>query len=64
MNPVARLGEHRWAGDKATLQFFDLHDPGVDAVHIAELVRTCRLSTFAPDTVAEARNRGYSLRLP
>jgi hypothetical protein len=55
--------EHfRYLGDKRRQVVYDLDlvdaDPEVaDAVH--ELMRSEQFAAFSPDTLAEARNRGY-----
>jgi hypothetical protein len=62
MPKPTRFEEHRYLGDKRTQRVYDLdlidEDAGlaaaVDAIMAAE-----RFVAFAPDTLAEARNRGY-----
>ena len=63
---------HRWIGDKRTGAVYDLDAvPDEDAPGAAagtprpvidELVASGMYLCFAPDTLAEARNRGYRLR--
>jgi hypothetical protein len=57
----ARFESHRYLGDKRTQIVYDLDladDVGLEAV-IDELMRSEQFAAFAPDTLAEARNRGY-----
>ncbi|MCY3925961.1 MAG: hypothetical protein OXG52_10730 [bacterium] len=66
------VADHRWIGDKRTGVVYDLDAvPGDDSPPAAgqtpravidELVASGRYLCFAPDTLAEARNRGYRLR--
>ena len=49
------------SGDKRTQHVYDLDDVGDESV-IDELVATPYVQTFGPDTLPEARNRGYRLR--
>ena len=55
--------EHnRYVGDKRTQVVYDLDladsDPEVAAA-VEELLASERFAAFGPDTLAEARNRGY-----
>jgi hypothetical protein len=54
--------EHqRYLGDKRTQVVYDLElldDPAVAAA-VDELVASEQFAAFGPDTLAEARNRGY-----
>jgi hypothetical protein len=56
-----RYHENRFLGDKRRQVVYD-----VDEVHdrsvIDELVASEQVATFGPDTLTEARNRGYRLR--
>jgi len=56
----ARFSSSRYLGDKRTQTVYDLDvdDPAV-ASAIDELVTSEQFASFAPDTLAEARNRGY-----
>jgi len=61
---VERLGkfEHfRWVGDKRTQIVYDVDslDDSLDKEVIDELLAAGTYTCFAPDTLAEARNRGY-----
>ncbi len=53
--------EHRFIGDKRTQVVFDL-DAENDPEVIEALVESEQVATFGPDTLPEARNRGYRLR--
>lgn len=51
--------EHfRWVGDKRTQIVYDVDNFDDEAV-IAELMDSEKYLCFGPDTLAEARNRGY-----
>jgi hypothetical protein len=57
----ARFESSRYLGDKRTLVVYDLDlvdDAGLQPV-IDELMASEAFAAFAPDTLAEARNRGY-----
>jgi hypothetical protein len=58
----ARFEEFRYLGDKRRQVVHDLDSdaPGLEAT-IEELLRSEQFTTFGPDTLAEARNRGYRL---
>jgi len=57
-----RFEHNQYVGDKRTQVVYDLDlaeaDPEVAAA-IEELLATERFAAFGPDTLAEARNRGY-----
>jgi hypothetical protein len=56
-----RFADYRYLGDKRTQIVYDLDitdDAGL-ADQIDELMRSEQFAAFAPDTLAEARNRGY-----
>jgi hypothetical protein len=56
--------EHsRFLGDKRTQLVYDL-DSWDDADTIDEFVAAGVALSFAPDTIAEANNRGYTLATP
>ncbi len=61
MERPVRFEETRFLGDKRTQVVYDL-DAVDDESVIEELVATPWCQTFGPDTLAEARNRGYRLR--
>jgi hypothetical protein len=57
----ARFESSRYLGDKRTQVVYDLDlvdDAGLQPV-IDELMASEAFAAFAPDTLAEARNRGY-----
>jgi hypothetical protein len=57
-----RFENNRYVGDKRTQVVYDLDlvdaDPAVTAA-VEELLASERFAAFGPDTLAEARNRGY-----
>jgi hypothetical protein len=57
-----RFEHFRYLGDKRSLIVYDMDlmdsDPAV-ADAVADVVASERFLTFGPDTLAEARNRGY-----
>ena len=56
--------EHsRFLGDKRTQLVYDL-DSWDDAATVREFVDLGVAASFAPDTLAEARNRGYTAARP
>jgi hypothetical protein len=57
---LARFEEHRFVGDKRTQIVHDV-DRCDDAGHLDHLLAADAGACFAPDTLAEARNRGYRL---
>jgi hypothetical protein len=61
MRRPTRFEEHKYLGDKRTQHVYDV-DEVVDSTVIDEIVARNLALAFAPDTLAEARNRGYRLR--
>ena len=64
--PPSRLDRgrtFRFLGDKRTQLVYDL-DEWTDADVIDEIVRAGVGIQFGPDSLAEARNRGYTLATP
>ena len=61
MSRPARFENYRYLGDKRTQVVYDLDLIDAAALEpvIDELVRSEQFAAFAPDTLAEARNRGY-----
>jgi hypothetical protein len=60
MSRPSRFEEFRYLGDKRTQRVYDLDSTDPVAVEkIAELVKSEQFAAFAPDTLSEARNRGY-----
>ena len=53
-----RFEHHRYLGDKRSQVFHDLDNAG-DACAIDELMASEQFASFAPDTIPEAKNRGY-----
>jgi hypothetical protein len=49
---------HRFVGDKRNRLVHDL-DSTRDPCAVEELMASARFASFGPDTLAEARNRGY-----
>ena len=62
MGRPTRFEHNQYVGDKRTLVVYDLDladsDPAVAAA-IDDLMASERFAAFGPDTLAEARNRGY-----
>lgn len=58
MERPTRFEEHRWLGDKRTQVVHDV-DNCTDESIIEELMASEAFLAFGPDTLAEARNRGY-----
>lgn len=56
-----RFEHHRFVGDKRTQIVYDLDDSSLDQAVVDDLVGRGQALAFAPDTLAEARNRGYRL---
>lgn len=52
-----RFEEFRWLGDKRTQIVHDLDHCGDDVID--ELMASGQFASFGPDTIDEARNRGY-----
>ncbi|MEY4371646.1 MAG: hypothetical protein RL219_415 [Actinomycetota bacterium] len=63
MERPVRFEHHRFVGDKRTQLVYDLDSWGDPAV-IDELMTAETFICFGPDTLAEARNRGYTLAAP
>ena len=62
MERPARFEEYRFLGDKRTQRVYDLDadDPELEA-KVDELMKSEQFAVFGPDTLEEARNRGYRL---
>lgn len=60
MERPTRFEHHRWLGDKRTQVAYDL-DTFTDTAVIDELMGAGTYTCFGPDTLAEARNRGYRM---
>jgi len=63
MERPTRFEHTRFLGDKRTQLVYDL-DEWTDAAVIDEIVEAGVGLCFGPDTLAEARNRGYALAVP
>ncbi|MGY6499933.1 MAG: hypothetical protein ACXIVQ_03405 [Acidimicrobiales bacterium] len=61
MHRPTKFEEHRFVGDKRVQVVYDLDADDVDPDVIDELMESERFICFGPDTLAEARNRGYRL---
>jgi hypothetical protein len=62
MPKPTRFEHFRYLGDKRTLVVYDLDLIDSDeevAADVADLMASERFLAFGPDTLAEARNRGY-----
>lgn len=53
-----RFEHHRWLGDKRVQRVHDL-DNITDACNLDDLLASEQFLAFGPDTLPEARNRGY-----
>ena len=65
MDRPSAFAHHRFIGDKCTQQVYDLDevaDVEAMAIVLDELMSSDRFLCFGPDSLAEARNRGYRLR--
>jgi hypothetical protein len=58
MERPGRFEHFRWIGDKRTQVVYDVDNLDEEAV-VEELLDAGTFTCFAPDTLAEARNRGY-----
>jgi hypothetical protein len=58
MERPTRFEHHRWLGDKRSQIVYDLDELDQPEL-IDELMASEAFLGFAPDTLAEARNRGY-----
>ena len=61
MDRPLRYQHNRYLGDKRRQVVYDL-DAVRDRAVVDELVASEQVATFGPDTLVEARNRGYRLR--
>jgi hypothetical protein len=58
MTRPTRFEHYRWLGDKRNQRVHDL-DAAADACAIDDLMAAETFAAFGPDTLPEARNRGY-----
>ena len=61
MKRPVRVEHFRWLGDKRNQIVYDLDDD-LDEDIIDELMESEMYLVFSPDTLPEARNRGYRQR--
>lgn len=61
MERPTKFEHFRFVGDKRTQTVYDLDADDIDPGLIDELMESERYLAFGPDTLAEARNRGYRL---
>jgi len=59
MSRPTRFEDYRFLGDKRSQIVYDLDDEDLDPAIIDELMAAETFLSFGPDTLAEARNRGY-----
>ena len=60
MDRLSKFEHNRFIGDKRTLVVYDIDELGAEHEElIADLVEAETWLCFGPDTLAEARNRGY-----
>jgi len=65
MSKPTALEHFRYVGDKRTQIVYDMDEMATDArveKAVADIVAAQTYATFGPDTLAEARNRGYRVR--
>ncbi|MBA3802530.1 MAG: hypothetical protein H0X22_06455 [Acidimicrobiia bacterium] len=63
MERPTRFEHSRYLGDKRTQLVYDLDEWSQPEV-VDEIVAAEVATSFAPDTIVEARNRGYTLATP
>jgi hypothetical protein len=56
-----RFEEHRYLGDKRNQVFYDLDADDLDQTLVDDVMKAETFLAFAPDSIPEARNRGYHL---
>lgn len=62
MDRPGKFEHHRFVGDKRTQVVYDIDElADADAHLVEELMEAETFICFGPDTLAEARNRGYRL---
>ncbi len=61
MERPTKFEEHRYVGDKRSQVVYDLDADDIDEGIVAELMEAATYLCFGPDTLPEARNRGYHL---
>ena len=65
MSRLRRFPESRWVGTRDDMVVYDCDDEDqftalATRIDLEELARRLLVSSFAPDTLPEARNRGFS----
>jgi hypothetical protein len=59
MERPTKFEEFRYVGDKRSQVVYDLDSPSLDPAIVDELMASEEFACFGPDSLAEARNRGY-----
>ncbi len=59
-----RFAAQRYVGDKRSQVVYDLDDSLLEQSLVDELMQSEQFACFGPDTLPEARNRGYRLHEP
>ena len=60
MERPGKFEHHQYVGDKRTQVVYDI-DATTNEAAVEELMQSEQYMSFSPDTLAEARNRGYRL---
>jgi hypothetical protein len=65
MSRLRRFPEHRWIGTRDDMTVYDCDDPVQfealeTRMEMEDLSGRLLVSSFAPDSLAEARNRGFT----
>ena len=55
----SKFEHNRYVGDKRSQVVYDLDDPELPQEIVDELMASEQFAAFGPDTLPEARNRGY-----
>jgi len=68
MARLRRFEDYRYIGTRDTMVFYDCDDDDQfgeleDRIEASDLLNNNLLSSFGPDTPAEARNRGFKARV-
>ncbi len=58
MERPGKFEDFRWVGDKRTRIVYDVDNLNDESI-IEELMEAGTFASFGPDTLAEARNRGF-----
>ena len=61
MDRPTKFADHRFIGDKRTQTVYDLDDDATPEEAVEDLMAAEQFLAFGPDTLPEARNRGYRL---